>query len=171
MLEIEKLWGRRPIIYTSSGFWNASMLTGWPRKAPLWTNEYGLWIAHYTQASQPTLPKGFDHWQFWQYTDSDHVEGVAGHVDGDRFNGTRADFQAYLSGAHAPLKTTPTNQQVINLFSKAFGLTYWPVIVRAGLSSIATKRGALYSGKAFSKLPLSEADKQKLKSVAGEWWS
>jgi lysozyme len=79
--------GANPIIYASPAFWKTSLgdtpvfaLAGNP-----------LWIAHWTKASLPTLPGagwGGLGWAFWQWTNCDHVAGIVGCVDGDRFNGT-----------------------------------------------------------------------------------
>lgn len=47
-----------------------------------------LWIAHYTSQPQPTWPKAtWAHWTVWQYSQQEKVDGIAGNVDGDRFNG------------------------------------------------------------------------------------
>jgi GH25 family lysozyme M1 (1,4-beta-N-acetylmuramidase) len=80
--------GVRPMIYTSRGFWESFMGN---------TDEFArrgyrvLWIAHWTDDPDPTLPAndwGGHGWTFWQYTDCRTVAGIAGCVDGDRYNGT-----------------------------------------------------------------------------------
>ncbi len=71
--------GRSPIIYTDLSFWNA-LSTDALSAYPLWIAEYGV--------DQPTMPEGWTQWQFWQYSDSGQVNGVAGAVDLDVFNGT-----------------------------------------------------------------------------------
>ena len=63
-----------------------------------------LWIAHWTSAALPILPGGG--WggfgfTFWQWSDCEHVTGIAHCVDGDRFNGTSlaaVTIPAYPSG-------------------------------------------------------------------------
>ena len=60
-----------PLIYTTAGFWNASV-----GDAALW-NSYPLWIAEYTSSPQPILPAGATHYAFWQYSQSGKVAGIA----------------------------------------------------------------------------------------------
>lgn len=43
-----------------------------------------LWIAHYTAASQPRLPRGWNEYLIWQYTDSGTVLGYDGKLDVNR---------------------------------------------------------------------------------------
>jgi lysozyme len=80
--------GVRPIIYTTPSFWTNSLAnTDWFAR-----NGYTvLWIAHWTTASQPTLPAGGwggNGWTFWQHSDTGSVPGIVGDVDLDRFNGS-----------------------------------------------------------------------------------
>lgn len=80
--------GVRPIIYTTPTFWSTSMGdTDWFAR-----NGYSvLWIAHWTTASQPTVPAagwGGNGWSFWQYSSTGFVPGINGAVDLDRFNGS-----------------------------------------------------------------------------------
>jgi GH25 family lysozyme M1 (1,4-beta-N-acetylmuramidase) len=79
--------GVRPMIYTGPYFWETSM-GGTSLFADLGYDV--LWVAHWTDGS-PTVPGGNwggHGWTFWQYTDCERVAGIAGCVDGDRFNGT-----------------------------------------------------------------------------------
>ena len=80
--------GLRPIIYTTPTFWSTSMAdTDWFAR-----NGYTvLWIAHWTTATQPTVPAGNwagNGWSFWQHSSSGIVPGISGAVDLDRFNGS-----------------------------------------------------------------------------------
>jgi GH25 family lysozyme M1 (1,4-beta-N-acetylmuramidase) len=54
-----------------------------------------LWIAHH-DASQPTLPRGWNNWLFWQYTISaaGDVPSIPQRVDLNYYNGTLAQFLA-----------------------------------------------------------------------------
>jgi lysozyme len=62
----------KPIIYTGAWFWNVYVTVGdWSR--------YKLWTAAYT--AQPIIPKGWTEWQFWQYSSSGTVSGIAGRCD------------------------------------------------------------------------------------------
>jgi GH25 family lysozyme M1 (1,4-beta-N-acetylmuramidase) len=80
--------GVRPIIYTNNAFWSSSMAnTDWFAR-----NGYAvLWVAHWTSASQPSVPAagwGGSGWTFWQHSSTGTVPGISGPVDLDRFNGT-----------------------------------------------------------------------------------
>ncbi|MET0624507.1 MAG: GH25 family lysozyme [Pyrinomonadaceae bacterium] len=84
---VEPVAGVTPIIYTAASFWDAHL-----------NNQFGaypLWIAHYTAAPAPSpLPAGWSDWTLWQYSQSLHVNGVAGAADHDYFNGTAEALQA-----------------------------------------------------------------------------
>jgi lysozyme len=84
--EVESATGVRPLIYTTPTFWSSSMAnTDWFAR-----NGYRVWIAHWTSASQPTVPAGNwadNGWTFWQHSSTGSVPGVSGPVDLDRFNG------------------------------------------------------------------------------------
>ena len=77
--------GIRAAIYVSPSFWSTHMgntttfaLDGYPV----------LWIAHWTTASQPTMPAANwagEGWTFWQYTSDGTVPGITGRVDLDRY--------------------------------------------------------------------------------------
>lgn len=59
-----------------------------------------LWFARYGNAI--VSPTGWKSWTFWQYTDGKNgpdpkqVQGV-GHCDRNAFNGTKADFDSFLT--------------------------------------------------------------------------
>lgn len=99
---VEKLSGKRPIIYTDHSFFveyfqNSTVFGG-----------YLLWIASYPDSKQfmptdpppdhqPHLPLGFTKWTFWQYTENGLIPGAddAGNIfDMNVFNGTLEDLQA-----------------------------------------------------------------------------
>lgn len=86
--------GVRPIIYTNATFWQTAMAdTDWFAR-----NGYPvLWIAHWTTASQPTVPAGGwggNGWMFWQHSSMGGVPGISGPVDLDRFQG--GSFPSWL---------------------------------------------------------------------------
>jgi lysozyme len=82
--------GKVPIIYTGKYFWNGSVGSGDFSQNPLVIAAYDV--------SCPDTPSAWSGWQIWQYSDSDSVAGIAGGVDGDMFNGSLADLQAFASG-------------------------------------------------------------------------
>ncbi len=77
--------GVRGAIYVSPSFWSTYM----GNTATLALSGYQvLWIAHWTTASQPTMPASNwagEGWTFWQYTSSGTVPGISGNVDLDRY--------------------------------------------------------------------------------------
>jgi GH25 family lysozyme M1 (1,4-beta-N-acetylmuramidase) len=77
--EVQRLTGRRPIIYTGYYFWNDSV-------GSTAFSGYRLWMARYTSAPSPTpLPMSWSTWSFWQFTDAANVPGIVGGVDLSRF--------------------------------------------------------------------------------------
>jgi GH25 family lysozyme M1 (1,4-beta-N-acetylmuramidase) len=92
--EVYARTGVRGIIYVSPAFWSNKL-----NNTPALANEgyRVLWIAHWTSASQPTVPAANwagSGWTFWQYTSSGAVPGIAGNVDLDRYRFT--DFAPVL---------------------------------------------------------------------------
>jgi lysozyme len=76
---------RRPVLYSSPGFWNG---LGSPFSNPL---PY-LWDAHWF-ASCPSLPSPWGRLRFWQYADNGPVSGISGAVDTDLYNGSLTEMQ------------------------------------------------------------------------------
>ncbi len=88
---VEAEINRRPIIYTSFGFWD-SFMSGVSD-----FSSYPLWVAHYTKKSIPLIPNEWSNWTFWQYTDSTEVPGIPRpDEDGDRFNGEFSKLIAFI---------------------------------------------------------------------------
>jgi GH25 family lysozyme M1 (1,4-beta-N-acetylmuramidase) len=93
---VSAVTGVKPMIYTSPNFWstymgNTQMFAQGGYKV--------LWIAHWTTASQPTVPAsnwGGYGWTFWQYTSSGTVSGISGSVDLDRYNGLTLDPSLFI---------------------------------------------------------------------------
>ena len=67
-LDRVELLYRRPMIYTSHVMWFDPI-------SPVWTNDYKLAVANYTNALRPTLPHGWNDWYMWQY--SARGDGIA----------------------------------------------------------------------------------------------
>ncbi|MDX2089895.1 MAG: GH25 family lysozyme [Kofleriaceae bacterium] len=97
---VEAATGVKPIIYTGFYFWRDEV------GAPAFGADYPLWHAQYTTADCPNIPPPWTSWAFWQFTDSGRVNGIAGPVDTNRFNGTYTDLAA-LTGPAAPCGTLP----------------------------------------------------------------
>ncbi len=107
--EIERLSGRRPIIYTGPNFWNTSVAAPNP---PDWAAGYALWIANYTSGPKPTVPKGWTDWKLWQYTESGKFPGLTGNFDLDRFNGTVADLVQWVGLSAQPQPAAQAQPQL-----------------------------------------------------------
>lgn len=88
--EIERLFGRKPLIYTGPSFWNTRMLS------PAWSTEYTLWIANYG-VNIPNIPKPWTKWLFWQYTDREARAGKT--FDTNWFNGSKEELMAMVKGS------------------------------------------------------------------------
>jgi GH25 family lysozyme M1 (1,4-beta-N-acetylmuramidase) len=78
--------GVEPFLYTSPLFWK-NQLGDSTAAAAAGT---GLWIAHWTSNSRPTVPAqnwNGSGWRVWQWTDCVTVPGIKRCSDGDRLNG------------------------------------------------------------------------------------
>jgi lysozyme len=88
--------GRKTIIYTTASFW-ATLGN------PAGFGDHPLWVADYGQ-DPPRMPKGWASYAFFQKSESGTVNGIAGKIDVDFFNG---DIDI-LTAMTAPLTSTPT---------------------------------------------------------------
>lgn len=79
-----------PIVYLSPSFADDVL------KNDSRLKNYPLWLAHYTAASRPRVPKPWDFWTFWQFTENGTVAGITGNVDINRFNGQADRLEALL---------------------------------------------------------------------------
>jgi lysozyme len=87
--QIEEQEGRKPVIYTARWFWDRNVLDGSD-----WT-AYDLWVANYG-VNAPSLPRGWDDWTFWQYSDHGQVPGIGAATDLNWFNGSYEDLLDYV---------------------------------------------------------------------------
>lgn len=85
---VETELGCQAILYTGSSFWRTTL-----KNSNVFA-EHPLWIAHYTSAPNPIVPSAWPRWTFWQYSQTGKVEGIAGNVDLNKFNGTMAELEA-----------------------------------------------------------------------------
>lgn len=72
---LEKKYGVKPIIYTSSGFYKSYLGSKF--------DKYPLWVAQY----KSTTPNVKRKWHIWQHTDKGKVNGISGNVDMNVING------------------------------------------------------------------------------------
>lgn len=87
-----------PVIYSSKSLWLS--LIG----SVDWADDYYGWVAHWTSATEPSLPTGWTRstTRFWQYGIAGKydwcppaVPGVSGQCDVDRFFGTLDELEAF----------------------------------------------------------------------------
>ncbi len=78
-------YGTRPLIYTTVDFWRANDLGK--------LNEE-FWLRSVAGHPAETYPG--TRWSFWQYTGTGRVPGVTSDVDLNAFNGSFADWQAWV---------------------------------------------------------------------------
>ncbi len=86
--EVERISGRKPIIYSGPYFMQEMGVT-------VTFAQYPLWIAHYTNKC-PLVPFPWAQWAFWQNSGGASVPGVVGACDTDMFNGTLSDLHAFI---------------------------------------------------------------------------
>lgn len=55
-----------------------------------------LWLAQY--GPKAVIPKQWDHWKLWQYTEQGIVPGIGGKVDRNRFMGTEEELRQWWMG-------------------------------------------------------------------------
>jgi lysozyme len=96
--EVEKITGRRPILYTFPGF--ADTVITDPR-----FSRYPLWIADYVKIEERRrvrVPSPWETqgWQFWQHDDKGSIAGVEGNVDINRFNGSLHELIDFIEKSH-----------------------------------------------------------------------
>lgn len=86
---LQKATGMKPIVYTSPGFANPILPSGFG-------SDSTLWVANW-QVSCPNTPSAWSAWAFWQSADNGTVPGITGAtaVDLDEFNGTLAQLQGF----------------------------------------------------------------------------
>lgn len=111
LYEIERLFGRKPMVYSSP-----SILNGLGN--PAW-GEFPLWLAHYTDSAEKVMiPKPWTSWVLWQFSDKITYDRTLSSglvtrkpIDHNYFNGTEEEFTEFANGAiSGGTPTQPTNQ-------------------------------------------------------------
>lgn len=120
LVEVENKLGRRPMIYTSPGFWNMHGRNKVTRTFEHKWIYYPLWIAHYFKKYEPgvTKPQMIEPWKsmgktwtFWQWTSNG--DGLAygaesKSIDLNWFNGTLDELYALANTSQPSPTPTPT---------------------------------------------------------------
>ena len=88
--EMERHYGKRPIIYTTVDFYQAILADGAFMDYPIWVR---------STKYHPSVKYGPRPWAFWQYQSDAHVDGIGVKVDRNAFSGTREQWEAFLRDA------------------------------------------------------------------------
>ena len=113
LVEMERLSGKKPIIYTGAFFWDAH-----GTDADVWKN-YPLWLASYStqEYMEYNLDRltPWDKWTFWQW--SDKGDGLAFGaeslgLDMNYFNGTLDELKKFAGIITTPTPEPPTNEVI-----------------------------------------------------------
>ncbi len=96
--EVERLTGRKAIIYTSRHFWEVHLAdTHAFSDHPLWI---ASWFDHVGPETSPgRLPGGWSTWTFWQWTADGRSSGIEGQVDLNRYCCPDGNLAALANGA------------------------------------------------------------------------
>ena len=114
VIEMERLSGKKPIIYTGAFFWES-----YGTQADVWKN-YPLWIASYS--TQEYMEYNLDRltpwnkWHFWQYTSKG--DGIAFgaeslNLDMNYFNGTLDELKVFSGSEIIQEPELPINQVIL----------------------------------------------------------
>jgi lysozyme len=87
--EMERHYGKRPVIYTSVDFYEAILSDGA-------FSDYPIWVR--STKHHPSVRYGSRKWHFWQYQSDGATPGIVGHVDQNAFYGNPEQWQAFLDG-------------------------------------------------------------------------
>ena len=85
--EMERHYGKRPIIYTTLDFYQAILSDGAFMDYPIWVR---------STKHHPAVKYGPRAWHIWQYQSDARIPGIGGKVDRDAFHGTREQWEAFL---------------------------------------------------------------------------
>lgn len=84
---VEAHYGQRPIIYTTVSFYEDANLRNF--------RGYEFWLRSTARTPAEVYPG--QPWRFWQYSATGRIDGVRGDVDLNAFNGTTADWEAWVA--------------------------------------------------------------------------
>lgn len=88
--------GVKPLFYCSASY-TKNLKT-------IYDNDYGLWVAHYTDLPKPTTG-AYPFWAFWQYSTPEYNRTkprVPCYCDYDYFNGSKSALEGYMK-VHQPI--------------------------------------------------------------------
>lgn len=124
LVEMERLSGRIPMIYTGAFFWNAQA-----NQELKWT-KYPLWIASYSNQEymEDNIKRltPWDVWTFWQYTDKgDGLKfgAESAQLDMNWFNGSYEDLLKF-AGISKPEPAPSTTDQRIKAIEEHLAVVH-----------------------------------------------
>jgi lysozyme len=85
--DMERHYGKRPVIYVTVDFYAAIM-------HPNEFSDYAVWVRSTKYAPQVKYPGR--RWTFWQYQSDGRVPGIRGNVDKNVFAGSRSEWVRWL---------------------------------------------------------------------------
>jgi lysozyme len=94
--EMERHYGKRPVIYTTVDFYQAILADGAFMDYPIWVR---------STKYQPSVKYGPRPWHFWQYQSDGSIAGIQAHVDRDAFFGTEKQWEAFLRDEESVVRT------------------------------------------------------------------
>jgi len=86
LVEMERFYGKKPLIYTTVDFYGAIIEGA--------LHEYPIWIR--STKHRPSVKYGDRAWHFWQYQSDGWVKGIPTRVDRNAFYGDTKDWQTWL---------------------------------------------------------------------------
>ncbi|HUO53951.1 MAG TPA: GH25 family lysozyme [Rhodoblastus sp.] len=86
LVEMERYYGKKPVIYTTVDFYQA-IIDGA-------LHDYPIWIR--STKHRPSVKYGDRAWRFWQYQSDAFVQGIPTKVDRNAFYGDEKDWQQFL---------------------------------------------------------------------------
>ncbi|MBX9741615.1 MAG: glycoside hydrolase family 25 protein [Beijerinckiaceae bacterium] len=89
LIDMERHYGKRPVIYVTVDFYEHIM-------HPNEFSDYPIWVR--STKHSPHVPYPGRRWTFWQYQSDGRVPGIKGNVDRNAFFGTPAQWRAWMDG-------------------------------------------------------------------------
>ena len=89
LVDMERHYGKRPVIYVTVDFYEAMM-------HPNEFSDYPVWVR--STKYPPHVKYPGRRWTFWQYQSDGVVPGVPAKIDRNAFHGTKKQWEAWLQG-------------------------------------------------------------------------
>ncbi len=93
--EMERHYGKKPVIYSTVDFY-AGILAGGA------LNDYPIWVR--STKYHPSVKYAGRRWHFWQYQSDGHIDGIRAKVDRNTFFGSPDEWTAFLTNNTLPMQ-------------------------------------------------------------------